>query len=130
MFNSQLLPTDRASVVLTLPKNVAALETQTVLLSCGAFGTPTPNISWSTTASSRNLSVPSSNGVNITQRIETINTTEFVVSVLELCGVSTSDKGEYQCTATNGVTGCGLASNVSSTPLTVYTTDSGKLCTL
>ena len=111
---------DRASVVLTLPENVAVLHTQTVVLSCAAYGTPTPSISWSTT-SNRNLSFSSpSIGVNITHTIKNITNTLFAVSVLKLCNVSSSDAGNYSCIANNGVAGCGLASNVSSTPLNIY----------
>ena len=96
------------------------------MLSCAAYGTPTPNISWSTT-SDKDLSLSSpSVGVNITNTIKNINNTLFAVSVLKLCNVNPSDEGEYSCIASNGVAGCGLASNVSSTPLSIHSTTDGK----
>ena len=118
-------PIEPASIVLSLPLKVPALPSQTVYLTCGAIGTPAPNISWITTGA-RNLSTQS-DGVTINQTNMTINNTQFTVSVLELCAVNVSDTGDYQCIAENGVPGCTIASNLSSSALVVTSVDTGKL---
>ena len=49
------------------------------------------------------------------------------MSVLELCVVNASDTGDYQCIAENGVPGCTIASNLSSSALMVTSADTDKL---
>ena len=76
-------------------------------MTCVAYGAPLPKITWT-----RNDSIdidPSA----ITERNLTVNGTVFSVSILEFCAVNMSHIAWYNCTATNGVSGSGIAESTA-----------------
>ena len=111
VFSQTAAQTAPGAIVVHPPTYSTASTGQTVRMTCAAYGTPTPSISWS--RASGNLASKLSNinsGFTKYDKTVTVNDTDFVVSVLEICGVSTVDTDEYMCTADNGISGIGVAS--------------------
>ena len=80
-------------------------------MTCAAYGKPTPSITWSRASGNLASKLSDSNsGYKKYDKIVTVNDTDFIVSVLEICGVSIVDTDEYMCTADNGISGIGVAS--------------------
>ena len=108
--------TDPAAIVVRPPAVSKVLASQTVRLTCVAYGIPLPTITWTANNGGENLSAQAtaagtSNKVRILSKDVTIDgVTVFKVSVLELCGVETNDTKQYRCSADNGVSGSGVAS--------------------
>ena len=69
----------------------------TVLLTCVAYGTPLPAITWSKGGSSL-TDVTVYNDVVVKSR------TNFVRSILRFCSTKSTDSGQYTCTADNEFT--------------------------
>ena len=103
------LQTAPAAVVLHPPAYTTAVATQTIRMTCGAYGIPTPNITWTRGINqSNNLLSDSDYRYKIVDQEFTVDGVEFVLSILEICGVDVMDTDEYICTAWNGVTGIGI----------------------
>ena len=108
-----------AAIVVHPPAYSTAVATQTVRMTCAAYGSPTPSIVW--TKANGDLSILLSNSYAYTayNQTLTVNGTEFAISVLEICGVDATDTDEYSCIASNGVSGTGIANNVANFFLSV-----------
>ena len=108
-----------AAIVVHPPAYSTAVATQTVRMTCAAYGSPTPSIAW--TKANGDLSILLSNSYAYTayNQTLTVNGTEFAISVLEICGVDATDTDEYSCIASNGVSGTGIANNVANFFLSV-----------
>ena len=106
-------------IVLQPPANVNAFVAHTVRISCAAYGNPLPSdISW--TGPGGNIA--SGGKVKIYTNSQTVNATGspvFLVSTLEICGVTTTDSGQYTCTASDNGVGGSVGSSVASTVLTI-----------
>ena len=83
------------------------IENEQIHMTCVAYGVPLPKITWK-----RNDSVEIDPNA-ITERNLTVNGTVFSVSILEFCAVDMSDIAWYNCTATNGVNGSGIAESTA-----------------
>ena len=102
-----------AAIVVRSPANFTATAGQTLRLTCVAYGYPVPNITWTTSSQDLDLSE------KVSYEAVTVNETEYMVAVLQLCDITSDNAAEYTCTASNGVSGTGIASNSSKTFLTV-----------
>lgn len=77
--------------------NVIANEGLT--LTCVAFGSPVPSISWFRNGN-QSVDSETENALVTESLIEQSNVT-FVESILQICPVEAGDEGEYGCQATN-----------------------------
>ena len=102
-----------AAIVVRPPADFAAIAGQTVRLTCVAYGSPLPNIAW--TSSSQDVDLSD----KVSYESVTVNETSFRVAVLQLCDITSANAAEYTCTASNGVSGTGIASNSAKTFLSV-----------
>lgn len=102
-----------AAIVVRPPADFAAIAGQTVRLTCVAYGTPLPNITW--TSSSQDIDLSD----KVSYESVTVNETSFLVAVLQLCDITSANAAEYTCTASNGISGTGIASNSAKTFLSV-----------
>ena len=101
-----------AAVIVHPPTYSTASEGQTVRMTCAAYGVPVPTISWSrATEDVAAKLADSSSGYKKYDKMVTVNGTDFKVSVLEICGVALSETDEFICSADNGVSGIGIASD-------------------
>ena len=90
------LSSANASVVIA-PSNYTVDEMTTLLVVCVGTGIPQPSILWSFNGNQ----LENDSRVTITEDIYEENGITFVRSFLELCSVSISDEGLYQCTVAN-----------------------------
>ena len=102
-----------AAIVVRPPADLAAIAGQTVLLTCIAYGSPVPSITW--TASTQDIDLTD----KVSYQAVTVNETNFQVAFLQLCDITSANAAEYTCTASNGVSGTGIASNSAKTLLSV-----------
>ena len=113
-------------IVLQPPANVEAFVAHTVRISCAAYGEPLPSdISWTGPGGS----IATGGRVKIYTHSKTVNATEssvFLVSTLEICGVLTADSGQYTCTASDNGISTSVGSSEASTMLTVVDKAAGK----
>ncbi|KAL5487212.1 hypothetical protein EMCRGX_G019787 [Ephydatia muelleri] len=100
----QLLPT-----ITTLPANQAVIQSNSISLTCGASGVPTPNITWWMTWSNGS-STQVSDGQNIS--IITSSIARNTTSTLTIQSAQPSHAGNYTCTATNVVGSVSATANV------------------
>ncbi|KAL5487215.1 hypothetical protein EMCRGX_G019791 [Ephydatia muelleri] len=100
----QLLPT-----ITTLPANQAVIQSNSISLTCGASGVPTPNITWWRTWSNGS-STQVSDGQNVSIITSSIarNTTRNLTIQL----AQPSHAGNYTCTATNVVGSVSATANL------------------
>ena len=99
------------AIIVSPPKYSKAAIGQTIRLTCAAYGNPTPSITWTRLSADVAARLSnSSSGYKQYDQTTTVDGTEFIVSVLEICGVTVSETDEYICTADNGVSGEGIAS--------------------
>ena len=77
-------------------------------LTCVAYGTPVPSLSWSRHGCS-SISNSTTEDVFVFTEIVTVNSTIMRRSTLKICNAGEDDSGEYSCSAYNGVCGSGLA---------------------
>ena len=82
---------------LTPNSTVEANHSASLVLTCVAFGVPTPSVRW------ERLDGQSLESANISFESLNLAGTEFVLSTLELCRVEQSDGGLYSCIASNSV---------------------------
>ena len=92
-----------AAIVVRPPALTTAPAGQTVRLTCVAYGSPVPNITW--TLGENDLAD------KVIEETSEVGETTFLVSVLQLCDITSADAAEYACTATNGVAGTPVADN-------------------
>ena len=78
------------------------LAGDSVLLTCIAYGKPSPSISWQ--RNGENLT-DSSLKFRVTETNVLVEDIVFVKSVLLLCNVSELNSGDYSCTADNAIQG-------------------------
>lgn len=97
-------------IVINPPKFTTATPGQTIRITCVAYGFPVPSITWSRLSDdvAEKLS-DSTSGYKKYEKTTTVSGKQFRVSVLEICGVSTAETDEYFCTASNGISGTGIA---------------------
>lgn len=112
------------AVVIRPPDSTTATETQTARFTCAAYGSPTPTIAWTQAKGglADRLADETSGYKSYTQTL-VVNDVEFAISVLEICGVTADTADTYTCTASNGVSGVGVASNTASFALVVTAAD-------
>ena len=95
--------------ITTLPANQAVVQLNSISLTCGASGVPTPNITWWRTWSNGS-STQVSDGQNIF--IITLSIARNTTSTLTIQSAQPSDAGNYACTATNVVGSVSATANV------------------
>ena len=95
----------------------SAKASQNVRITCVGYGDPTPAISWSRYSGSP--LVNGSDSVRIHELNKTVNGTQFVISVLEICSLQVNHTDQYTCVAENGVPGRGIADSSASFYLAV-----------
>ena len=79
------------------PESGEFREGYTVILSCVAYGTPgNPNITWNRYGDP----IYPDDRVRVYQEVLEAGGLEFVLSNLEICGISPEDAGVYSCVAT------------------------------
>ena len=86
-----VLSAESPSLVLYSPDRVYGEANTTIRVVCSATGVPNPTINWT---------IPNHIG-KVYLNTTTMNGTEIVTSVLELCSVNISDTGMYSCIAAN-----------------------------
>ena len=117
------------------PESSEFVEGNTVIFTCVAYGGPgNPNITWSNYGSD----LYPSDSIRIYQEVLVEGGIEFVVSMLEICGISEEEAGLYTCSATlsTGLTATSSAFWINVTALSeressvVITLCHHQLCTL
>ena len=82
-----------------------------VSLICAAFGFPIPNIMWS-----KDITPLMTGGnLNIYTEQFSVESDQFMLSILELCTSGSNDTGEYTCTASNDVQNGSVVGSASAT---------------
>ena len=101
------------AIVIHPPAYTTIPESQTVRMTCAAYGIPAPSISWSRGKGDlASLIQDPESGVTVYSKTLTVNGTDFTVSILEICGVDPkSHTDQYSCMAANGVGGQGVAAS-------------------
>ena len=94
-----VLSAESPSLVLYSPDRVYGESNTTIRIVCSATGVPNPTINW--TIPNPIGDVPTSKVIKVYSNTTTMNGTEIVTSVLELCSVNIRDRGIYHCTAAN-----------------------------
>ena len=78
------------------PESSAFQAGNTAILTCVGFGYPdNPNITWSRGG----VDIEATGTVRIYQEVLEEGGLQFVVSILEICGISLEDDGVYSCSA-------------------------------
>ena len=98
-----------ASIVVQ-PPATNKVEVDTIVeLVCVAYGNPVPTIWWrrGDVSNINNDSLPN---VLVYSDIVSYGDVMFRKSVLQFCTITSRDSGAYTCSATNGVSGVGVAS--------------------
>ena len=113
-----LLYKEPAAIVVRPPALTTAPAGQTVRLTCVAYGNPLPSIKW--TLGETDLAD------KVTDETVEVGDTTFLVSVLQLCDITSADAAEYACTATNDVSGSPVADNSAKFFLSVSQPVTGK----
>ena len=112
---------ETAAIVIHPPAYSSVSLGQTVQLTCVAYGYPIPNVTWKDISNNLDLSD------KVIEKIVSTSSTQFLVSVLELCDVTPVQKGEYSCSADNGLAGPAIANQSVSFFLTVFEPVTGEL---
>lgn len=100
------------AIIASPPKHTTTSEGQTIRMTCAAYGKPTPSIKWTRLSDDVTAKLAdSTSGYKQYDQTTTVDGTEFIISVLEICGVTVSDSDEYICTADNNIPGEGIASS-------------------
>ena len=86
-----VLPNTEPVMISELPAVIGANVGYSPSVVCSAFGTPTPSISWTKDGAAVASSMISTMQVNNT----------YVQSTLTIVSASTTDHGQYTCTASN-----------------------------
>lgn len=119
-FGLSLTQDSPAAIVVHPPSYSTATTSQTVRMTCAAYGVPKPTITWSRASGDLTSKLLQSNsGFKQYDKTVTVNGTDFLVSVLEICGVSTVDTDEYTCSSNNGVSGAAITTPAASFFLSV-----------
>ena len=112
--------TSPPAVVIRPPDSSTATETQTARFTCAAYGAPTPTISWVQAKGGLSAKLDDENsGYKVYTQTLVVNDVEFAISVLEICGVTMDTADTYTCSASNGVSGIGVADSSASFSLVV-----------
>ena len=78
------------------PESSEFVAGNTVILTCVAYGRPgTPNVTWNQDG----YELYPSDSVRIYQEVVEVGGIEFVMSMLEICGISEAEAGLYTCSA-------------------------------
>ena len=88
-------------IITTPPANLTVIQLNSINLTCGASGVPTPDITWWRTWSNGSSTQLVSDGQNIS--IKTSSSARNTASTLTIQSAQPSDAGNYTCTATNVV---------------------------
>ena len=86
-----------APQVAIAPPDTEVMLTNTVLFTCVGYGYPLPAISWYFQESE----ITNDSRVLLFTDVLSLNGSVFIQSVLQLCGVESSDEGEYACVLSN-----------------------------
>ena len=79
-----------------------------VELVCVAYGNPVPTVSWARRGIS-NINNDSLPNALVYSDIVWYGDVTFRKSVLQFCPITSRDSGKYTCSATNGISGMGIA---------------------
>ena len=93
------LPLSEPPTIVMAPNDTVVSINSTVIFVCVAYGYPFPNISWQ--AGSERLENDTT--ISITTDLFYEDDLVFVRSLLQLCGVTVYDEGDYSCVAENSV---------------------------
>lgn len=102
------------------------LPSTRVSLTCVAYGSPLPFITWNI-----GLAEVSSSRDDISMFTEFVTDSggrNFVISILEVCGIATSDSGNYTCTASSDASEVPLGSASATIQLIVECTFNSFVC--
>ena len=86
-----------APQVAIAPPDTEVMLTNTVLFTCVGYGYPLPAISWSFQGNE----ITNNSRVLLFTDVLSLNGSVFIQSVLQLCGVESSDEGDYTCVLSN-----------------------------
>lgn len=102
-------------------------SSQSVVLSCVAYGAPFPNVTWIRLPGTELVSVADSVTIstNVTAHAED-DSGGFVTSTLELCDAQPTYSGNYRCSADNSVVKEAAAGSVSSWDFSLSVLPRGK----
>ena len=104
------VPTTVPASIVVQPPATSKVDVDTIVeLVCVAYGNPVPTISWARRGIS-NINNDSLPNALVYSDIVWYGDVMFRKSVLQFCAITSRDSGEYTCSATNGVSGMGIAS--------------------
>lgn len=107
--------TKQPAAIITMTTDSGVEYGSSVEAVCVAYGNPLPTITWDNPACfncGSNL-LRGNGSSTVTNQVVNYGDVAFVKSTLSLCGVEDADNGTYRCTATNGITGVGIADAVA-----------------
>ena len=96
------------AIIVVVPKPIERhVASQSVQLTCIAYGIPFPNVMWTrlpaTNLVASEVPVPLANITN--NMTFTVSNGGFVASTIDLCNVQLSNAGRYRCSASNSLSG-------------------------